>query len=135
MAETSRKSRLEISRRHCTTSLKIQLFCICCILFIHYFCNSIKKAIKSNWQYSFFITHADYCAQSHCSPGMRISYNKELTVTICTFYTTVSSFPNINSYKKPGSLTCVITLQTRRLSIAGPSLHPFTSCPQLPNLL
>lgn len=48
--------------RDCTTLLKIQLFCICCILFTQYFCKSIKKAIKSNWQHSFFITHADDCA-------------------------------------------------------------------------
>lgn len=42
--------------RDCTTLLKIQLFCICCILFTRYFCKSMKKAIKSNWQHSFFIT-------------------------------------------------------------------------------
>lgn len=85
--------------RHCTTLLKIQLFCICCILFIQYFCKSIKKAIKSNWQYSCFITHADDHAQSHCSPGLRIHYKKKPIVTICTFHTTASSFPNMSSYK------------------------------------
>lgn len=71
--------------RHCTTLLKIQLFCTCCILFIQHFCKSIKKAIKSNWQYSLCITRADDCAQSHCCPGQRTPYKKGPIVTVCTF--------------------------------------------------
>lgn len=110
--------------RHCTTLLKIQLFCICCILFIRYFCKSIKKAINSNWQYSFYITDADYRAQSHCSPGLRIHYKKEPIVTIRTFHTTVSSFPNISSYKKHWFLTFVVKPQLRTLSTACASLWP-----------
>lgn len=110
--------------RHCTTLLKMQLFCICCILFIQYFCKSIKKAIKSNWQYSSYITHADDCAQSHCFPGLRIHYKKEPIVTICTFHNAVSSFPNISSYKKHWFLTFVVKPQLRKLSTACASLWP-----------
>lgn len=120
--------------RHCTTLLKIQLFCICCILFIQYFCKSIKKAIKSNWQYSFHITHADDREQSHCSPGLRIHYKKKPIVTICTFHTAASSLPNIRSYKKHWFLTFVVKPQLRTLSTACASLWPLlvVILPRLP---
>jgi len=108
--------------RHCTTLLKIQLFCICCILFIRYFWKSIKKAIKSNWQNSCYINHADDCVQSHCSPGLRIHYKTEPVVTICTFHTAASSFPNISSYEKHWFLTFVLKPQLRTRPTACASL-------------
>lgn len=114
--------------RDCTTLLKIQLFCICCILFIQYFCKSIKKAIKSNWQHSFFISHADDCVQSHCSPGLRMHYKEEPTVTVCTCHSTASSLPNMSSYKNYRFPNFVVKPQLRTVNSTCFTVAT-TSCP------